>query len=250
MEPTDAIEITLNLILSNVELIKTIIGFFGVILTVLGASFIAYYARKAPNYTVKLEQLKYIGQLAKEKAWNSPSSYFVIEEAFRQYFRVFVPINMIKLICATDSRLYGFLAYAKVGRTTRWDEEEEKILVLSTNGTVWHVIGRIFLAILLLHIAAILGALAIYFISNEAFVNQFTKVFLSSVFGVFSALIFWGFLWAIMKAFDFPTDLARFKKELDGFIKSSEVNKSDIFVFIGSIIIIGAFWTALLILKS
>ncbi len=125
-----------EILIDNEEILKSLIGFFGVIITGLFALTVSYYTKKTPEKTVKLEQLRFIGTLAKDKAWKDRSMHFVIEEAFKNYFDTFIPINIIKHICISESRFHTFEAYGKISSTIKWSGANEMILVPNKNARI------------------------------------------------------------------------------------------------------------------
>ena len=120
---------------NNEELMKTIVSFSGVLISATIAALVGYLARNVSLKTLRFEQLKFINQLANEKAWKYPASHFIVEEPFRAYFNVFIPIDIIKIISLADSKYYSFLAYSKVCGLVNINKEKDKV-ILPRNETV------------------------------------------------------------------------------------------------------------------
>ena len=214
MEETKSIVEAGSALFADIELVKVIVSFVGVLLTALAAGVIGYFAREAPMKTVKLEQLKFITQLTKDRAWKDPANNFVIEEIFRDYFKVFIPIEIIKYICMSKSRYYGFLFYSRVRKFIEFDEGifivPSRIITLFIRATIFAW------AVLMLHIASVFLGLGYTVLTVENGISGL--VILVSFISCLASL---GFAYAFYIGFDRGLDLGT---EMNSFMREFQGN--------------------------
>ncbi|MGO2331649.1 MULTISPECIES: hypothetical protein [unclassified Pseudoalteromonas] len=224
------------------DILKSIIPLIVAIVTAGVAIFVTKIARKAPDAAVKLEQLKFIEGLVYDKAWSKPESYFVVEEAFKLYYKTYIPIDIIKLLANVEERFFAFSYYANVGGLISFDKQRGKIKSLSEKGKNLRIGALLSLGIMFLHFCFISFVLAIFLFSK----SNFLGVALGCIFTIF--FIFFG--WAAYSSFDNMIDLKanfrRFESKLEGKFEATEINTSDMTIIIFSIIIIVILWLAFL----
>lgn len=223
-------------IIANPELIATLAGFVGVIFTVLGAFSIAYYARKSPREALKLEHLKLMNQFVAERAFNKDSYNLVIEETFRNYFKTFIPIELIKIISLSKSRYRAFEAYKKVGKTVNWDYETKKLSVYSEAGSWVKAVASLLVSFVFLIISVYLLVLTVFFINDQTISNSIIRITTASVFGILSGMSFFGFLAILKMAIEYPFDLAKFKTQMKVHLGSPKSIVAEVKIIIGALI--------------
>lgn len=226
------------------DVLKSITPLIVAIVTVGGAIFVTKIARKAPDAAVKLEQLKFIEGLVYDKAWSKPDSYFVVEEAFKQYYNTYIPIEIIKLLAKVEDRFFAFSSYAKVGGLISFDKETKKIKSLSKKGKNVRV-GMLFsLIITFVHILFLCLFLSLFMFSKDNFLN----IALGGVFAIFSAFCAWAVYEIFDKIIDFKKDFRDFESKLKGKLEATEINKSDLRTITMCVFIVSFLWIARLCL--
>lgn len=242
MEETKNIVDAGSALLADKGLLKVIVNFLGVFLTALVAGVIAYFAREAPIKTVKLEQLKFISQLTKDQAWKDSSNNFVIEEVFREYFKVFIPIEVIKFICATKSRYYGFVFYSEVRNWIKF--EKNKFLAPDSKTTIFIslIIGVWGLAFL--HIAGIFFSFGFGLLATLKSGISFLPMLVSFISCLASLAFFYMTFLCSNKALSLVGHMDSFTKEFEEYVEVSTypVNLGRIIALFIPLILMGGFW--------
>lgn len=228
----------INFIKEYEDLIKHVITLMAALVTIFGAIMVAKIARKAPDAAVKLEQLKYIDALILEKALSKPELYFVVEEAFRHYFKTHIPIEIIKLLANVEERFYAFSYYAKVGGLISYDKKTRKIKSLSAAGKNLRIATMFSIFALCVHISTIFA-----FSAFQLFTQSSPLYFLiGTLLITFSVSFGWLAINVFDKMGDVKTDFRRFESKLEGKYEATEVNKSDWAFLIGCTAIVSLFW--------
>lgn len=222
------------------DILKNIIPLIATIVTVGGAIFVTKIARKAPDAAVKLEQLKFIEGLIFDKAWSKPEFHFVVEEAFRLYFKTYIPIEIIKLLAVAEERFFAFSSYAKVKGLISYNKQTDMIKSLSEQGKNIHMGALLSLMVLCVHFFIIFLALAISSFSEFSFYY----ITLSGSFAIISTFSGWVVCISFKKMIDLKSDFRHFESKVEGKFEPTEVNKSDWAIIIFCILFVIALWVA------
>lgn len=235
-------ELFKEIIIDNEEILKSLIGFLSIITTGLFALAVSYYTKKTPEKTVKLEQLRFIGTLAKDKAWKDRSMHFVIEEAFKNYFGTFISINIIKHICISDSRFHTFEAYGKISSTIKWSGTKKMILVPNKNGVFWYKASQFGLALVSSTYCIISFSFGYAFFKIQDFPFYFIQLVFAFCLVTAGIFLFYLTLKFFDKAIVYSSNLTRFKMLIGNYVETSEVDKQDKKVFTITSIILALSW--------
>ena len=246
MEDTKSIADVVSALLNDKEVVKVIVSFVGVLLTAIVAGVIGYFAREAPMKTVKLEQLKFISQLTKDRAWKDPSNNFVIEEVFKEYFKAFIPIEVITFICMSKSRYYGLVFYSHV---RNWVEfKDSKFVVPNRKGVVFICMTIGLWGLVFFHVGATffsLGYTSLAALKSEA---GFLPMLASFISCLASLAFFYIACLCFNRVFHFPEHMNSFMKEFQGNFEFSTypVNSAKsllrIIMLVFPLVFIGIFW--------
>ena len=139
---------------ATVTVVTALIAFVGV-----------YYAsnklKQSSVSAQKLEQLKLIDQLSKEKAWTNNTRIFSIEEAFRLYLDRYIPFGLIEIFCASSERYELFKSFKIIGNLVDYDQAKKKVRLLSSVGLLIRTLALFLMFLLLLACACIFSVVSI-----------------------------------------------------------------------------------------
>jgi len=219
MEETKSIIDAVSALLDDKEVVKVIVSFVGVLLTAIVAGVIGYFAREAPMKTVKLEQLKFISQLTNDRAWKDPSNNFVIEEVFKEYFRVFIPIEVITFICMSKSRYYGFVFYSHV---RNWVEfKDSKFIVPNRQGVALISVTIGLWGLVFFHVGATFFSLGFTSLAAPMSEASFLPMLASFISCLASMAFFYMACLCFNRVFHFPERMNSFLREFQGYVEFS-----------------------------